>query len=134
VGIPITNPEPTLVAYKKLRYFPITPRLQRLVMSPSTAEHMIWHQSHIAVDGVMVHSSDGEAWKHFNSVHPHFSAEVRNMHLGLCTDGFNPFGSFAASYSCWPVILTVYNLPPGMCMRPKLVLLSTVKPDPSSPG
>jgi len=103
-------------------------------MSPSTAEHMIWHQSHIAVDGVMVHSSDGEAWKHFNSVHPHFSAEVRNMHLGLCTDGFNPFGSFAASYSCWPVILTVYNLPPGMCMRPKLVLLSTVKPDPSSPG
>jgi hypothetical protein len=26
-------------------------------------------------------------------------------------------GSFAAPYSCWTVILTVYNLPPGMCMR-----------------
>jgi hypothetical protein len=24
-------------------------------MSPRTAEHMIWHQSHDAVDGVMVH-------------------------------------------------------------------------------
>jgi len=30
----------TLVAYKKLRYFPITPRLQGLFMSPRTAKHM----------------------------------------------------------------------------------------------
>jgi hypothetical protein len=49
---------------------------------------------------VMVHPSDGEAWKHFNSVHPHFSAESRNVRLGLCIHGFNPFGSFAAPYSC----------------------------------
>jgi len=118
---PITGREKTLVAYKKLRYFTITLRLQRLFMSPRTAEHMIWHQSHHAVDGVMVHHSDGEAWKHFNSVHPHFSAESRNVRLGLCTDGFNPFGLFAARYSCWPVILTVYNLPPWMCMRPKFM-------------
>jgi hypothetical protein len=38
---------------------------------------MTWHQSHDVVDGVMVHPSDGEEWKHFNSVHPHFSAESR---------------------------------------------------------
>ena len=62
-------------------------------MSPRTAEHMTWHQTHDAVDGVMVHPSDGEAWKRFNSVHPDFSAESRNVRLGLCTDGFNPFGS-----------------------------------------
>jgi len=35
--------------------------LQRLFMSPRTAKHMTWHQSHHAVDGVMVHPSDGEA-------------------------------------------------------------------------
>jgi len=29
-----------LVTYKKIRYFPITPKLQRLFMSPRTAEHM----------------------------------------------------------------------------------------------
>jgi len=103
-------------------------------MSPRTAGHMTWHQSHEAVDGVMVHPSNGEAWKHFNSVHPHFSAESRNVRLGLCTDGFNPFGSFAAPYSCWSVILTVYNLPPGMCMRPKFMFLSMVIPGPSNPG
>jgi len=59
---PRTGRGKTLVAYKKLRYFPITPRLQRLFMSPRTAEHMTWHQAHDAVDGEMVHPSDGEAW------------------------------------------------------------------------
>jgi len=123
-----------LVANKKLRYFPITPRLQRLFMSQRTAGHMTWYQSYNTVDGVTVHPSDNEAWKHFNSVHPHFSAESRNVHPGLCTNRFNPFGSFAAPYSCWPVILTVYNLPLGMCMRPEFMFLSMVIPGPSSPG
>jgi len=95
---------------------------------------MTWHQSHDAVDGVMVHPSDGEAWKHFNSLYSHFSAESRNVHLGLCTDEFNPFGSFFALYSCWPVIHTVYNLLPGMCMRPEFMFFSTVIPGLSSPG
>jgi len=81
----------------------------------------------------MVHPSDGKAWKHFNSVHPHFSAESRNVHLGLCTDGFNPFGSFAAAYSCWLVILTFYNLPLEIFMRLEFMFLSTVIFDPSSP-
>jgi len=103
-------------------------------MSPRTVEHMTWHQSHDAVDAVMVHPSDDEAWKHFNSVHPHFSAESRNVRLGLCTDDFNPFASFVVPYSCWPVILTVYNLPRGMCMRPEFMFLSTVIPGLSSPG
>jgi hypothetical protein len=82
----------------------------------------------------MVHSSDNEVWKHFNSVHPHFSTELRNVHLGLCIDGFNPFGSFIALHSCWPVILIVYNLPPGMCMRPKFIFLSTIVPGPNYPS
>jgi hypothetical protein len=131
---PRTGKGKTLVAYKKLRYFPITSRLQRLFMSLRTAEHMTWHQSYDVVDGVMVHPYDGEAWKHFNSVHPHFSAKSRNVRLGLCTDGFNPFRSFAAPYSYWPVILTVYNLPPGMCMRLEFMFLSMVIPGPSNPG
>jgi len=66
-------------------------------------------------------------------VHPHFPAESRNVRLGLCVDGFNPIGSFAASYSCWLVILTVYNLPLGMCMRPEFMFLSMVIRGPSSP-
>jgi len=82
----------------------------------------------------MVHPSDDEAWKHFNSVHSHFSAESRNVHLGLCIDGFNSFRSFPAPYSCWPIILTVYNLQLGMCMRSKFMFLSMVIPGSNSLG
>jgi len=60
----------TLVSYRKLRYFSITPRLQRLLMSPKTVEHMAWHHSHDAVNRVMVHPSDGESKKYYNMVHP----------------------------------------------------------------
>jgi len=51
-------------------------------MLPKTADHMTWHQSYDAVEGVMMHPSDDEAWKHFNSVHPHFSAEQGTCVLG----------------------------------------------------
>jgi len=103
-------------------------------MSPKTAENMTWNKSHDMVDGVMVHPSNGEAWKHFNSVHPHFLDEWSNLCLRLCTDRFNLFGSFAAPYSYWSVILTIYNFPQGMCMNLKFIFLSTVIPSPNSPG
>jgi hypothetical protein len=82
----------------------------------------------------MVHPSDSEVWKHFHNMHPYFSDESKNMHLELCINRFNPFGSFAAPYSCWPVILMVYNLPPRMCMRSEFMFLSTVIPGPNSPS
>ena len=50
-------------------------------MLPRTVEHMTLHQSHDAFDGVMVHPFDSKAWKHFDSVHPHFLVESRNMRL-----------------------------------------------------
>jgi hypothetical protein len=127
-----TGMRKTFVAYKKLRYFSITPKLQRLFMSPKIIGHMTWHQSYDVVDGVMVHPSDDKAWKYFNNVHPHFSAESRNAHFELCIEGFNLFGSFATPYSCWPIILTVYNLPPEMSMRQEFMFLSMVIPDPNS--
>ena len=39
---PKTNRERTLIAHRKLRYFSITPMLQKLFMSPKTIEHMIY--------------------------------------------------------------------------------------------
>jgi hypothetical protein len=60
--------------------------------------------------------------------------EIRNAHLWLCTDGFNPFGSFVTPYSHWPVILTVYSLPPIMCIRSEFMFLFMVIPCPNSLG
>jgi hypothetical protein len=53
----------TLIAYKKMRHFSITPRIQRLFISPNTSKHMTWYHSHDAKDGVMVHPCNDEACK-----------------------------------------------------------------------
>ena len=81
----------------------------------------------------MCHPSDSEAWQHFNATHPDFAAEIRNVRLGLCTDGFNPFGCSGRQYSSWPVILTPYNLPPWMCMKTPYMFLTVIAPGPDNP-
>ncbi|XP_058003717.1 uncharacterized protein LOC131180116 [Hevea brasiliensis] len=123
----------TNVAWKRMYYFPLTPRLQRLYASEATAAKMRWHAEHDMENDVMCHPSDSEAWKHFNRTHPMFSAEIRNVRLGLCTDGFQPFGQSGQQYSCWPVIITPYNLPPGMCMKEPYLFLSIIVSGPQNP-
>jgi hypothetical protein len=130
----ITDRKRILVVHRKLIYFSFTSKLQRLFMSPKIVEHIIWHQSNDVMDEAMVHPLNGGVWKHFNSVHPQFSLKIRNVRLGLCSNGFNPFRSFFALDSCWPVILMIYNLPPEMCISSKFMFLSMVIPDPNSPG
>lgn len=67
------------IPYKVLRYLPLTPRLQRLYMSEKTAKHMTWYASHQYFEGYMSHPSDGEAWKHFDEIHPSFASDPRNV-------------------------------------------------------
>ena len=122
------------IPYSSLRYFPLTPRLQRMYMSPKIAQHMRWHAERIRQDdNIINHPADAEAWSHFNRSHPNFSKESRNVRLGLCTDGFNPFGGSVTSYSSWPVFMTPYNLPPNMCMKRENIFLCLLIPGPKSP-
>jgi len=66
------------------------------------------------------------------SLNPRFAQEPRNIYLGLCTDGFNPFG-MSRNHSLWHVILTLYNLPPGMCMNTKYLFLTILNYGPNHP-
>nr|KYP48870.1 hypothetical protein KK1_029430 [Cajanus cajan] len=97
------------VPYKRIHYLPLIPRLQRLYASVRSAEHMRWHYENRREEGVLCHPSDGEAWKYFDKLYPEFALEPRNVRLGLCADGFTPFNQ-GKSYSCWPIIITPYNL------------------------
>ncbi|WMV57812.1 hypothetical protein MTR67_051197 [Solanum verrucosum] len=107
------------LAIKAMHYLPLIPRLKRLYASNSSAPHMRWHRENRRPPNVMCHPSDGEAWKHFDRTYPDFAAEPRNVRLGLCVDGFTPFSVGAAPYSCWPVFITPYNLPPEMYVTGK---------------
>ncbi|XP_020249260.1 uncharacterized protein LOC109826651 [Asparagus officinalis] len=122
------------VSAKILRYFPLTPRLKRLYMSKHTAEYMRWHATECPKDGFMRHPSDSPAWKHLDSLYPNFAFEIRNVRLGLASDGFNPFAHMSSDHSTWPVVISVYNLPPWMCMKQPFLFLSLLIPGPNAPG
>ncbi|KAL0316933.1 UNVERIFIED_CONTAM: hypothetical protein Scaly_2869300 [Sesamum calycinum] len=80
----------------------------------------------------MCHPSDAKAWKYFDWMYPNFTEESCNVRLGLCTDSFAPH-DYGRTYSCWLVIITPYDLPPGMCMSFEYMILTIVIPDPSNP-
>ncbi|XP_024171598.1 uncharacterized protein LOC112177547 [Rosa chinensis] len=128
------NPSRSRVPQKVLRYFPLGPRLQRLYLSRYTAESMIWHAEHRPKDDVLRHPADSKAWEQLDSIDPTFGSEARNVRLGLASDGFNPFGTMSQSHSTWPVVMSVYNLPPWLCMKKPYLMLSLLIPGPTSPG
>ena len=119
---------------KILRYFPVTPRLERLYMRESTSSQMRWHKEGLVCDGKMRHPADSMAWKHVDNMYPEFASDPRNVRLGLASDGFNPFGMLNVTYTTWPVILIPYNLPPWLCLKQPFWMMSMLIPGPKSPG
>ncbi|XP_052137356.1 uncharacterized protein LOC127755729 [Oryza glaberrima] len=119
---------------KVLRYFPLIPRIQRLFSTEQTSGEMRWHEEGRTKDGLLRHPADGEAWNDLNTRYPGFSADARNVRLGLASDGFNPFRNMSSKHSTWPVMLIPYNLPPWICMKQTSLILSMIIPGPHSPG
>jgi hypothetical protein len=96
--------------------------------------HMKWHKYCTdKQDGLMVHPSDGDAWKAIDNFVPESASDARNVHICLATNGFTPFNMTAASYSCWPVIVIPYNLPPALCMKYEFMFLCLVIHGPEHP-
>ena len=113
-------------AAKILRWFLLKPRLQRLFMSPETANHIKWHANGRVNDGLMRHPADSKDWKSFDSKYIEFSSR-----LGLVADRFNPYENMSTTHSTWLVILIPYNLPPWMCMKMSYFMLSLLIPSPT---
>ena len=95
---------------------------------------MRWHKEELVDDGKMRHPMNSKAWKHVDATYERFAEDPRNVRLGLASDGFNPFGMLNVSYSCWPVILIPYNLPPWLCLKQSYWMLSMMIPGARSPG
>ena len=87
-------------------------------MVEETARQMTWHKTgkrtelDADVNLMMVHTSDGVAWKKFDELHADKATDPRHPRVGINTDGFSVFGLTAAQYSCWPVFVFPLNLPP----------------------
>ncbi|KAL9688571.1 hypothetical protein QQ045_032994 [Rhodiola kirilowii] len=122
------------VPKKTVKYFTLTPRLQRLCMSPDLSRHMRWHTERNVDDSDYIrHPADGESWQTFDKEFPDFANEKRNVRLGLATDGFNPFEASGLSHNTWSIVLIPYNVPPHVCMKKELNILCMLILEPKSP-
>jgi len=98
---------------------------------------MSWHASaeQMKDDGKLQHPSDGKQWKRFDTMFPNeFCDEARNVRFTLSTNGMNPFGDLISSHTTWPVILTMYNLPPYIRQKHKYLLLTMIISGPRQLG
>jgi hypothetical protein len=94
-------------------YLPIVDRLRCLFANLEDAKLMSWHafDGH-KNDGKLRHPVNGKQWQDFNDNHRDFAYEPRNVRFALSTEGMNPFAERSIKHSTWPMILTIYNLPP----------------------
>ena len=84
-------------------------------------------------DGKMRHPSDSPSWKLVDHRWPDFDSEPRNLRFAISADGINPHSSMSSKHSCWPIIMVIYNLPPWLCMKRKLMMLSLLISGPQKP-
>ena len=105
-----------------------------MFQSPQTTENLSWHANHRIKDGKLRHLAESPAWHLVDSKWPYFGQEPRNMRLALSTNVVNPHSTLSTTYSYWPVMLVIYNLPPWMCMKRKFIMLSLLISRPKQPG
>ncbi|XP_050160368.1 uncharacterized protein LOC126633878 [Malus sylvestris] len=122
------------VPAKVLWYFPPIPRFQRMFYNRKTAKNLIWHAQDREVDGKLRHPADSPSWKLVDHMWPEFGDDPRNLQLAISTDGINPHSALSSRYSCWPVIMVTYNLPPWLCMKRKFMMLTLLISGPKQPG
>ncbi|KAL0556194.1 hypothetical protein IC582_004704 [Cucumis melo] len=128
------NEERKQIPSKVIWYFPPIPRFKRLFRSIECAENLTWHASERIEDGKLRHPADSPAWKLVDFKWPDFVSEPRNLRLALSADGVNPHGDMSSKYSCWPIVMVIYNLPPWLCMKRKYMMLSMLISGPKQPG
>ncbi|XP_075475397.1 uncharacterized protein LOC142506126 [Primulina tabacum] len=86
------------------------------------------------VPGQLRHPADSPSWKLVDHMWPDFESEPRNLRLALAADGINPYSNLSSRYSCWPIMLVTYNLPPNMCMKREFIMLTMLISGPKQPG
>ena len=98
------------VPLKRFIYLPIGPRLLRMFGTANLSQLIQCHGCAIDIPSGSVDDIHySVAWK--DAYERIFGGDPRGISLALCTDGVNPFKRDRVSYSMWPIMLTLLNLP-----------------------
>ena len=100
----------TSIPARTFTYLPLGPRLARLFGTSNLAQVI---QSHLKQEesDEMTDIHDSPTWKEAYSLSGIFGGDGRGLSLALCADGVNPFNHNKVTYSMWPIMLTILNLP-----------------------
>lgn len=97
-------------AARQYIYLPLKPRLTRMFGTASIAAVLQAH-SQIERDLKIYDIQQSAAWDAAYSTNGIFGGDPRGISLAMCTDGVNPFAHNKVTYSMWPMMLTLLNLP-----------------------
>ena len=84
---------------------------------------LIWHDEERIKDAKLQHLTNSLAWEQVHKMWSKIGDDPRNLHLDLLVDVINQHSLLSSKYSCWPVIVAIYNLPPWLCIFTMLTLL-----------
>ena len=115
-------------------YFPVIPHIWCLFASSKDAQLLQCHKEGRKQDDLIRHPADSSQWHIIDYIYEEFSKDPRNLWFALSTDGMNPFGHMSSSHSVWPVLLSIYNLPPWLCNKRKYMMMSILISGPHQPG
>ncbi|KAA0046001.1 transposase [Cucumis melo var. makuwa] len=121
------------VPVKVMWYFSPISIFERMFRSKETSKLLTWHDRKREVNDLLQHPKDALSWKRIDNLWPEFGSEPRNLRLALSTDGVNSHGDLSSRYSCWPVMLVTYNLPPWLCMKQNFLMLTALISGPKQP-
>ena len=114
------------VPAKRFTDLPIGPRLERMFGTPNLSEIV---QSHCSrSDGNLYDIHDSKVWERSYSAQGLFAGDLRGIAFALCTDGVNPYSQNRTSYSMWPIVMTVLNLPRHIRYLPSSLYLVGIIP------
>jgi hypothetical protein len=96
-------------------------------------QKMRWHKEGIRDSEDVDMMSHPAAWQALHHFDPEFAGDPRSVRLGLLTYGFQPYSSDSTMYSCWPVFMVPYNLPPNKCLKEGFMFLALAILGPKDP-
>ena len=124
----------TKISQKQFKYIPLGPRFKRMFADKKVSEIIQSHdivKEQYAEKVSDIHQSP--AWKSKYDANGPFHGDPRGVCLALCTDGTNPFSKEKVSYSMWPIMLSVLNLPPHIRNVHGSKVLAGIVPGKSEP-
>ena len=104
-----TNGKPV----RRFFYYPLGPRFKRLYDCRGTSSLLQEHslRSNAGLADLMYDIHDSPTWHAAYAEDGPFKGDARGISLQFSTDGVNPFSVNKISYSMWPIMVTVLNLP-----------------------